>query len=80
MQIEYHISLDSVVTLVGFLGIIIANYFGVIRRVDAHSYRLKSIEDDVTDLKKGRGLMLEYWPQSVQRCMGYIGRAHHPVE
>jgi hypothetical protein len=66
MQISTTVSLGEVVTLLAVLATFLYNYFSL-------SWRQKAVEDDIGDLKRGRGLILgptSDWPPMVLRCFG----------
>ena len=74
MQIEDHISVGDILILIGFVGTILGNYFMLKALVREVNYK-------VEELRRGRGLILEHWPPSVQRCFGYMnGGSHYIVD
>lgn len=55
---------DLIVALVSLCSAL-AVFFTMKSQVIATDYK-------VEELRRGRGLILEHWPQSVKRCFGYI--------
>lgn len=43
----------------------------------SYGWRLKNVEEDISDIKHGRGLIIEggNWPDAVRRCFGYGRRS-----
>lgn len=39
--------------------------------------RIDTIEYQVEELRKGRGLIMEHFPPMVRRCFGYGANGHH---
>jgi hypothetical protein len=64
VTIDSHISIGDLVVIIGILGSIAANYFGVLNKIRATDWK-------VEELRRGRGLILEHWPHAVRRCFGY---------
>jgi hypothetical protein len=67
-------SIGEVVTILGMVAAILANYFGVIRRLDRVVVRHDALVNQVNELRHGRGLVLgsqSDWPPMVRRCFGF---------
>jgi hypothetical protein len=61
---DNHVSLGDLVLFMGFIGGMIVNWFTLREKVNRIDYKLE-------ELRRGRGLMLEHWPQMVRQCFGF---------
>lgn len=64
------ISLGDVLVVGGMLAHLVFFQFKQVRRID-------TIEYQVEELRKGRGLIMEHFPPMVRRCFGYGANGHH---
>lgn len=71
LHYDNSITLGDVVALILLCAAMIAQYIALIRRLDSHANRIKNTEDDIYELKRGRGLVLEHWPFRVRQCFGF---------
>lgn len=78
MKFNGEISIGDIVALLSFAVTLAYNYFAIWRKIDRVSARQTLIDTRVgnnetrfEDLRRGRGLILESWPQSMQRLMGF---------
>lgn len=71
ITINTNVSIGDIIAIVLLLCTIAYNYYAIIRRLDRVSDRLKINESHYEDLRRGRGLILESWPQAMQRLMGF---------
>lgn len=71
ITINTTISLGDVITLLTLVGVVIYNYYAIVRRIDRVTERVKHNEQSIEDLRRGRGLILENWPQAMQRLLGF---------
>lgn len=71
VSVNTNISLGDVLTLLTLVGVIIYNYYAIVRRIDRITERVKHNEDSIEDMRRGRGLILETWPIAMQRLMGF---------
>lgn len=78
-----NITLGDVIALLGLAGTVAYNYFAIWRRIDRVSNRvelvdtrIKTTDEKFEDLRRGRGLIMESWPQAMQRVMGFRNGPH----
>lgn len=76
IAISTTISVGDVLTLITLIGVVIYNYYAIVRRIDRITERVKHNETSYEDLRRGRGLILENWPQAMQRLMGFRNGTH----
>jgi hypothetical protein len=63
------ISLGDIVLFAGFCIGGASSYFGTLNKIKATDYKIE-------ELRRGRGLILEHWPHTVQRCFGWRGNGN----
>lgn len=71
-----NISVGDIAAIMMLAGTIAYNYYAIVRRMDRMSEKIKHNEDAYNDLRRGRGLILENWPQAMQRLMGFRNGQH----
>lgn len=76
ITINSNVSVGDIIAILLLVATIAYNYFAIIRRMDRMSDRLKYTEQHFEDLRRGRGLILESWPQAMQRLMGFRNGTH----
>ena len=77
MQFSTTISVGDAAVILGLLGSVVYNYFAVVRSVDKLKMKHDALHNDVSDLRRGRGLILggdSDWPDAVRRCFGFHGK------
>lgn len=76
ITINSNVSVGDIIAIFMLLCTIAYNYYAIIRRLDRMTDRLKHTEQSFEDLRRGRGLIMESWPQAMQRLMGFRNGAH----
>lgn len=74
MNFSTQISLGDLIMIGGLVIGVVANYFGIVRRIDGLDGRQSAAETQIDDLRRGRGLILgetSDWPDTVRRCFGF---------
>lgn len=71
ITINTTVSIGDIIAIALLIGTIAYNYFAIIRRLDRISDKLKHTDQSFEDLRRGRGLILESWPQAMQKVMGF---------
>lgn len=81
-MLQLTVSVGEIAVILGLIGTVLANYFGVIRRIDLLAERHKNLDKQVDDIRHGRGLILgptSDWPNAVRRCFGYVNGQNPPA-
>lgn len=71
ITINTTVSIGDLIAITLLLSTIAYNYYAIIRRLDRLQDQIKRNADSFEDLRRGRGLILESWPQAMQKVMGF---------
>lgn len=72
LKFDNSITLGDIIALLLLIAAMVAQYIAIIRQLDGHRNRIGNLEDDIYELKRGRGLVLETWPWRVRQCFGFV--------